>query len=56
MRRGHHEAVAVVIVLIVRCRVGVGCGIIGAVDHESDVVTASRFEAIVRMVSRAQGL
>lgn len=45
---------AVVIVLVMRGRVGVGCGIIGAVDHERDVVTASRFEAIARVVSRVQ--
>lgn len=56
MRRGYHETVAIVIVLLMRCRVGIGCGFIGAVDHESDVVTASRFEAIVRVVSRVQVL
>ena len=54
MGRGHHEAVAVVTILIMRCRIRVGCRIIGAVDHESDVVTASRLEAIVRVVSRVQ--
>ena len=39
--RGHHESVAVVIILIMRGRVGVGRGLVRAVDHESDVVTAS---------------
>ena len=52
MGRGHHKAVAVVTVLIMRRRIRVRCGIIGAVDHEGDVVTATRFEAIERVVSR----
>ena len=54
MGRGHHKAVAIVIVLVVGGRIRVGCGLIGAVNHESDVVTASRFEAVVRMVSSVQ--
>lgn len=56
MGRRHHEAVAVVIVLIMRCRVRIGHGIIGAVDHESNMVTTSRFEAVVRVISRVQPL
>ena len=56
MGRGHHETVTVVIVLIVRCWVGVGCSIVRAVDHKSDMVTTSRFEAIVRVVSMVQVL
>ena len=56
MGRGHHETVAVVIVLIMRCRVRVGGSIIGAVDHESDVVTASRLETIVHVISKFQAV
>ena len=54
MGRGHHEAVAVVIVLVMRRRVRVRRSLIGAVDHESDMITASRFEAMVRVVSKVQ--
>ena len=43
---------AVVIVLIMGCRVGVGCGIIGAINHVGNVITATRFEAVVHLISR----
>lgn len=56
MGGGHHEAVTVVIVLIMGCRVGVGCSIIGAIDHISNVITATCFEAIVRVISRVQAI
>lgn len=45
---------AVVIVLMMGCGVGVGCSIIGAGDHVSNVITATRFKAVVRVVSRFQ--
>ena len=54
--RRYHKAMAIVIVFVVGGRVGVGCGLIGAVDHEGNVVTASRFEAVVCMVSNVQVL
>ncbi len=56
MGRGHHKAMAIVVVLMMRRGVGVGRGIVGAVDHESDMVTASRFEAIARVVSKCSGV
>ena len=52
MGRGDHEAVAIMIVLAMRGRAWIGRSLIGAVDHESNMITASRFEAVVKMVSR----